>query len=204
MCFVLHLGFHFNFFGLFFFLLFVDLDFLLAVAEVFGSLLLLFARLLGPNFVWLGLFHLVLGLHLLNLVGVRRVALALDVNQDVPLALYEERVLENLVVRQLGLALVEVVHVQLPDERREVPVFEILWKNALTKQVLAFDLEAFPSFSPRDDVVKLSLLDDFVEFKQEAGHVEDSVVTLVHDLVVGLAVGHLLHGPQAAILVMCL
>ena len=122
--------------------------FLQTIAILLGHLQLLLANLLRLDLVWFLLFYLALGLVLLNFVGMGRIALALDVDQDVALALDEEGVLEDLVVGQLGLALVEVVHVQLPDERRKVTVFEVLWKNTLAKRILAFDLEAFPSFRP--------------------------------------------------------
>lgn len=63
---------------------------------------------------------------LLHAQRVARVALALDLRKQVPLAAEEEGVFENLVVGALRLRLVEVVHVQLPDEGREIAVLEVL------------------------------------------------------------------------------
>ena len=79
-------------------------------------LLLLWNRLLDHSLV----------ATLLHTQGVRGVALAFDLREEIPLAAQEEGVFENLVVRALRLGLVEVVHVQLADEGREVAVLEVL------------------------------------------------------------------------------
>jgi hypothetical protein len=53
---------------------------------------------------------------LLYFVRMVRVALPLDLGQQMPLVLQEKGMFENLIGRALSLRLVEVVHVQLPDK----------------------------------------------------------------------------------------
>lgn len=79
-------------------------------------------------------------------------ALPLDLRQQVPLALEEKRVLEDLLVAASDLRFMEVIHVQLPDERREVVVLEVLGQNLLAEQVDLLDDEAVLLFDPPHDV----------------------------------------------------
>jgi hypothetical protein len=48
----------------------------------------------------------------------------------------------ELDVFRRALALVEVVHVQLADERVDVAVFEVRWKRLVYKSFFARDVEA--------------------------------------------------------------
>ena len=56
-----------------------------------------------------------------------RIAFPLDLGEEVSVALAEERVVKHLIRPALLAGFVEVVHVQLSDEGREVAVLEILW-----------------------------------------------------------------------------
>ena len=53
---------------------------------------------------------------------------------------------------------VEVVHIQLTDERRKVVVFEKLWQNPLSKVVRLFHYESVSAFIPAYNVVELGIL----------------------------------------------
>ena len=55
-----------------------------------------------------------------------RIAFALDHVQLLDLVRLELGMLEDLVAAPLALSFVEVVHVELPDERGEIVVFEVL------------------------------------------------------------------------------
>lgn len=132
---------------------------------------------------------------LLHAQRVARVALALDLREQVPLAAKEEGVLEDLVVRALRLGLVEVVHVQLADEGREVAVLEVLRQDLLAEGARVLDIETVTlGLRPRDDVVADFVVDDLVELDEERRHVVDRRVLqdLVHavpEVVARLALG---------------
>jgi hypothetical protein len=61
-----------------------------------------------------------------------------------------------LIVRPLGL--VEIVHVELPDERGEVVVLEKSGQNCLREFILLFHHERFSVRGPRNDVIILLVL----------------------------------------------
>lgn len=52
----------------------------------------------------------------------------------------------------------EVVHVQLPDERRKVVVFKEPWQNALSELVRLAYNETISFFTPTYNVIKLRVL----------------------------------------------
>ena len=85
---------------------------------------------------------------LLHAQRVGTVALALDLVQEVRSVLLELRVLEHLVGAPITLPLVEVVHVELSDEAREVVVSEVLWKDLVGELFLVEDLEGETVLSP--------------------------------------------------------
>lgn len=62
-----------------------------------------------------------------------RIALPLYLRKQMAFPSQEKRVLEDLVVAALSFGLVKVIHIELPDKRGEVVVFEILWKDFLAK-----------------------------------------------------------------------
>ena len=57
---------------------------------------------------------------------------------------------------------VEVVHIQLTDERRKVVVFEKLWQYSLSKVIRLFHYESISTFIPANNVVKLGILQKWV------------------------------------------
>ena len=62
-----------------------------------------------------------------------RIALPFYLREQMAFTSQEKRVLEDLVVAALSLGLVEVVHIQLANEGREVVVLEVLWKDFLAE-----------------------------------------------------------------------
>ena len=58
--------------------------------------------------------------------------------------------------------LVEVVHVELPDKRRELLMFEIFGKNFILKQFLILNDEAISVISPLDNMTILFLFKDLI------------------------------------------
>ena len=73
--------------------------------------------------------HLLQQLLLLPLCSRRRI-LPLDVCQQLFLASLEQRMLKALLVGPIS-GLVEVIHVQLPDEAGEIVVFEVFWQHRI-------------------------------------------------------------------------
>lgn len=92
------------------------------------------------------------------------VTLPLYLREEIPLAHQEEGMLEHLVGGALPFRLVEVVHVQLPDERGEVIVFEVLREDLLPEESGVPDDKALPIFEPSYDVIDLFIIYDFVKF----------------------------------------
>ena len=92
------------------------------------------------------------------------VTLPLYLREEISLAHQEEGVLEHLVGGALPLRLMEVVHVQLPDERGEVVVLEVLRQDLLPEQGGVPDDKALAIFEPSHDVIDLFIVHDFVKF----------------------------------------
>lgn len=92
------------------------------------------------------------------------VTLSLYLREEISLPHKEEGVLEHLVGGALSLRLVEIVHVQLPDERGEVIVFEVLREDLLTEKSSVPDDKSLTIFKPSDDVIDLFIIYDFVKF----------------------------------------
>ena len=57
---------------------------------------------------------------------------------------------------------VEIVHVELPDKRRELLMFEIFGKNFILKQFLILNDEAISVISPLDNMTILFLFKDLI------------------------------------------
>lgn len=64
----------------------------------------------------------------------------------------------------------KVVHVKLPDERAELVVLEIPWKNICFECFDVFNPEALSVLRPTDDVEQVLILEDFESFCQETWH----------------------------------
>lgn len=90
---------------------------------------------------------------------------------------------EDLIVCSARFSLVEVVHVELADERREVVVLEVLRQDLLAEGVRVLDCEAVTiRLSPRHDVVLRLVVHNLVQLDQKGWHVVDgrySCVTIV-------------------------
>lgn len=52
----------------------------------------------------------------------------------------------------------KLVHVELPDERREAVSLEMLWKHLLGKLIWLVNDKTVPFLIPRDDIVKFRVL----------------------------------------------
>ena len=113
-----------------------------------------------------------------------------------PLVSQEEGMLEHLRVVLLDLELVEVVHVELPDERREVVVLEVLGQDVVAEGLLLNDLETVSISGPRYDARRFAAVDDLVELDQEGGdmvhigplgivHFIDGVAGVNHSVILG-------------------
>jgi hypothetical protein len=85
------------------------------------------------------------------------------------LVLLKELVNETFLVLSIS-RLVEIVHVQLAHERREIIVFEILWQDVLCEGVRVLDAEAVRVLVPKHDVLVLTVVHDFVRLRQEVRH----------------------------------
>lgn len=94
-----------------------------------GGQLALIVLIILDDSLLLGTFELLLK----DFQGMARIALPFYLREQMAFASQEERVLEDLVVAALSLGLVEIVHVQLPNEGGEVVVLEVLWKDFLAK-----------------------------------------------------------------------
>ena len=92
------------------------------------------------------------------------VTLPLYLREEIPLTHEEEGVLEHLVGGALPLGLVEVIHVELADERREVVMLEVLRQDLLPEESGVPDDKAFAIFEPSHDVIDLFIVYDFVKF----------------------------------------
>lgn len=75
--------------------------------------------------------------------------------QDVGLSSQEKRVAENILAWVFA-ALVEAIHVELADERIDVPVAEVFGEDMVLKGVNLFDGELAPIGHPVDDSFVLS------------------------------------------------
>lgn len=82
------------------------------------------------------------------------------------MSLLEEEVLERVLLVLLP-GLVEVVHVQLADERGVVIVAEIHRQDGFGELLDFLDDESFPAASPGDDVLELGILQNLKSFQQE-------------------------------------
>jgi hypothetical protein len=87
--------------------------------------------------------------------------------------------LEHLVIATLLLELVEIIHIQLSNERRKVVMFEILWQNLVAEQIWLFYLKAVTSWSPAYDVVKLLAVHDLVYLNQKRWDMVDRIFALI-------------------------
>ena len=78
------------------------------------------------------LFNLLLKLFL-DFVRVIRIAFSLYLRQQMPFIFEKKGVLKYLVSGALSLRLVKVIHVELPDERGEVVVLEVLGQDLVSE-----------------------------------------------------------------------
>lgn len=62
---------------------------------------------------------------------------------------------------------VEVVHVELPDERRELFVFEVFGENLVLKKILILHDKAASVVSPFYDMAILFVLQNFIGLHDE-------------------------------------
>ena len=74
-------------------------------------------------------------------LNIARISLSLNFKEQFGAVALKEGMPELDVFRRT-LALVEVVHVQLADERVDVAVFEVRWKRLVYKSFFARDVEA--------------------------------------------------------------
>lgn len=72
--------------------------------------------------------------------------------------------LEYLLVASFDFGLVEVVHVELPNERREVVVLEVLWQDLVTELLGLLDDEAVALSGPSHDFPRLVVVYYFEQF----------------------------------------
>lgn len=91
---------------------------------------------------------------------VTGVALSLYLRQQILLTLQEVRVLEDLLATSFYLRLVEVIHVELPDERRKVVVLEVLGQDLVAELLGLLDDEAVARLSPGRNVLCQGIVDD--------------------------------------------
>lgn len=82
------------------------------------------------------------------------------------LAFLEALVLEALLILRVP-CLVKVIHVELPDERREVVVLEVLREHLFTELVHLFDHEAVTVFVPADYLIKSWVRNEIKGFQKE-------------------------------------
>ena len=104
---------------------------------------------------------------LLGSQRVARVALSLDLRQKIFPDLHKVRVLEYLLVAALDFGLVEVVHVELADEGREVVMLEVLWQDLVAELLGLLDHEAVTLPGPSHALPGLVVVDYFEQFNQE-------------------------------------
>lgn len=57
---------------------------------------------------------------------------------------------------------VKIIHIELPDKRGELLMFEIFGKNLILKQFLILNNEAISVISPLDNMIILFFLENFV------------------------------------------
>jgi hypothetical protein len=82
------------------------------------------------------------------------------------------------------LRFVEVVHVQLPDERRKVAVLKELRQDQVCEIAQFLDLKLFAAFRPGNNIVVFLIVYDLKCFQQERRNVVNSVV-LVFKIISG-------------------
>ena len=109
---------------------------------------------------------------------MQRVALALDLVQQVSPVFQKEGMFENLDVHVLDLNFVEVVHVQLANERRKVVVFEELRQDGVAELVLINDFEPITFLCPANHFVRGFTFDNFEELHKEGWYVMQSLPLL--------------------------
>ena len=75
--------------------------------------------------------------------------------------------LEDLQVGIFLFELVEVVHIQLTDERGKVVVLEILWKYVVGEQIGLFNLKSVSCRGPANNFIELSAVDYLIYLHQK-------------------------------------
>lgn len=73
----------------------------------------------------------------------------------------------------------EVIHVKLAHERREVIVFEILWQYVLSEGVRVFNDKTVALMVPKHSVLVLFVIYYLVGFNQKVGHLLKSLSLVV-------------------------
>lgn len=105
---------------------------------------------------------------LLDLLWVARVALSLNLWQQLPLVLEEKWVLEHLVAGPLPLRFMKVIHIQLTDEGREVIVLKVLGQYLVAELVWLLYHESIAIWlNPAYDGISLLVIHDFIELNQK-------------------------------------
>jgi len=79
---------------------------------------------------------------LLNAQRVVGIAFSFYLRQKMLFSLQKKGMFEQLVLTPLQFRFVEIVHVELPYERRKVVMFEVLGKNLFAEKVYVFDYKS--------------------------------------------------------------
>lgn len=105
-------------------------------------------------YIW---FNSLLFLFLLYSHWVILIRLSLDILQKVLLIPVKHLMLEHLMNVILLFGFMEIIHIELAHEGREIVVFEILWKHFLTQLRLIDNNECVPFRRPRDHMFQVVL-----------------------------------------------
>jgi hypothetical protein len=92
--------------------------------------------------------------------------LPFDVLKQVFTSLHKETVLETLVIGSIP-RFVEVIHIQLSDETREVVMFEVLGKNFVRKHIHLLNNESISFLIPTNDIISCWIIYNIVSLYQE-------------------------------------
>ena len=104
---------------------------------------------------------------LLIILLVFQISLSLDGGEEMLLTSDKLGVSKYIFTTLQSALLVEVVHVQLPDEGCEVVVLEVLWQNFFTKLADTVDNEAIAIIKPSDVGLIFLIIEDFVELHKK-------------------------------------
>lgn len=98
-----------------------------------------------------------------------RVSLALDLREEVWSVSLEKGV-SKLDLSYAAAALVEVVHVQLPDERVQIVVLEVLRQGLVCEPIPVHHFKGEAIWCPLDYACQVLLVDDIKQLAKEDGH----------------------------------